>query len=73
MTSAGPVASAEATAAYDPSTKPDDTPTGLAPVNEPPATQAEPAAPARHKSLSFLQPGSQPGSLAKPMALPRTA
>ncbi len=59
-----PAVSAEVTKAFD-STKPNDTPTGLTPASAPPAATAEPPAPNRHKSLAFLQPGTQPGSLGR--------
>src|SRR5215468_9358637 len=63
--SAAPAVSAEVTAALGPSTKPEDTPTGLVPAVEPPAGPAEPPVPVPDKSLSFLQPGTQPGSLGR--------
>src|SRR4051794_12387900 len=62
---APPAVSAEVTAALGPSTTPEDTPTGLAPAGEPPAGQAEPPVPVPDKSLSFLQPSTQPGSLGR--------
>src|SRR3954453_4889847 len=61
-----PSASAEVTTAHDSSTDPEDSSAIQAPPSEPPATQAEQQpAPVRHKGLSFLQPGTQPGSLGR--------
>src|SRR6516165_4361802 len=60
-----PVVSAEVTTASDPSTKPEDSSTLQVPPSEPPAGQAKQPVPVRHKSLSFLQPGTQPGSLGR--------
>ncbi len=62
---AAPLVSAEVTAAFDPSTKPEDTSAIQAPASELPAGQAEQPVPVRHKSLAFLQPGTQPGSLGR--------
>jgi serine/threonine protein kinase/Tfp pilus assembly protein PilF len=62
---AGPSLSAEATAAYDPSTKPEVSSSTPVPSSEPPTELAGQPGPVRHKSLSFLQPGSFPGSLGR--------
>ncbi len=62
---AAPSASAEVTKAYESSTKPEDTPIPPAPASEPPAVAAEQSVPVRHKSLTFLQPGTRPGSLGR--------
>jgi serine/threonine protein kinase len=60
-----PSASVEVTIHYDSSTKPEDSSAIQLPPSEPPARQAEQPVPVRHKSLSFLQPGTQPGSLGR--------
>src|SRR5207245_287386 len=57
-------------AALDPSTNAEATSAGQTPASElpagdPPVTEAEQSAPLRDKSLSFLQPGTQPGSLGR--------
>src|SRR5262245_58969633 len=62
---AAPPASAEVTAAFDSSINPEDSSATHLPGSELPAVQAEQSAPVRHKSLSFLQPATQPGSLGR--------
>ena len=62
---AAPVVSAEVTTAYDPSAKTEEASAGQAPASEPPATEAGQPVPIVDKSLPFLQPGTQPGSLGR--------
>jgi len=64
-TPAAPPASAEVTAAFDSSTKPEVSSAIQVPASEPHAGQAGRPGPVRHKSLPFLQPGTQPGSLGR--------
>jgi serine/threonine protein kinase/tetratricopeptide (TPR) repeat protein len=62
---AAPVVSGEVTTAVDPPSNAGDTPAPPLPRSEPPATEAERPTPIHDKSLSFLQPGTQPGSLGR--------
>ncbi len=57
--------STEVTTALDPSTNVQDTCAVQASASEPPSDKAEQSAPLPDKSLSFLQPGTQPGSLGR--------
>jgi serine/threonine protein kinase/tetratricopeptide (TPR) repeat protein len=62
---AAPVVSTEVTSALDRSTNTENAPPGQRPPSEPSVTEADRPAPLPDKSLSFLQPSTQPGSLGR--------
>jgi serine/threonine protein kinase len=62
---AAPVGSPEVTGPYVPSNQAEDASAGQMPASEPPAGEAEEPDGIPDQSLSFLRPGTQPGSLGR--------